>query len=62
MYRYTLNFIILTLVLYSQILSYECNTLKLDNMSSNRALTTLKALGYNTIVAKISPLFMLSPF
>ena len=49
MYRYTLNFIILTLVLYSQILSYECNTLKLDNMSSNRALTTLKALGYNTI-------------
>ena len=49
MYRYILNFIILTLTLYSQIFSYECNTLKLDNMSSNRVLTTLKALGYNTI-------------
>ena len=41
--------LILILILYSQILSYECNTLKLDNISSNRALTTLKALGYNTV-------------
>ena len=41
--------IILNLILCSQIFSYECNTLKLDNISSNRALTTLKALGYNTI-------------
>ena len=41
------NFI--TIILLSQILSYECNTLKLDNISSNRALTTLNALGYNTI-------------
>ena len=41
------NFI--TIILLSQILSYECNTLKLDNISSNRALTTLNALGYSTV-------------
>ena len=49
MHKYILNFIILIFTLYSQILSFECNTLKLDNISSNRALTTLKALGYNTV-------------
>ena len=49
MHKYILNFIILPFTLYSQILSFECNTLKLDNISSNRALTTLKALGYNTV-------------
>ena len=49
MHKYILKFIILILTLCSQILSYECNTLKLDNISSNRALTTLKALGYSTV-------------
>ena len=49
MHKYIPNFIILTFILYSKILGYECNTLKLDNISSNRALTTLKALGYNTV-------------
>ena len=47
MFNYTK--IILIFILFSQILSYECNVLKLDNISSNRALTTLKALGYNTV-------------
>ena len=28
---------------------YECEISKLSNISSNRALTTLKALGYYTI-------------
>ena len=41
--------IILIFTLFSQILSYECNVLKLDNISSNRALTTLRALGYSTV-------------
>ena len=47
MFNYTKT--ILIFILFSQILSYECNVLKLDNISSNRALTTLKALGYNTV-------------
>tara|TARA_B100002052_G_scaffold299164_1_gene335844 strand:+ start:5535 stop:7541 length:2007 start_codon:yes stop_codon:yes gene_type:complete len=37
------------LLLISISYTYECNSLKLDNISSNRALSTLRALGYNII-------------
>ena len=47
MLRYLTKF--LFLILLSQSFSFECATLKLDNISSERALTTLKALGYNTV-------------
>ena len=36
-------------ILFSISYTYECNSLKLDNISSNRALSTLRALGYNII-------------
>ena len=37
------------LILFSLSYTYECNSLKLDNISTNRALSTLRALGYNII-------------
>ena len=42
-------FILLTMLLPIDLSDYECNISKLSNISSNRALTTLKALGYYTI-------------
>jgi general secretion pathway protein D len=45
---FTLLFIISPL-LSIDLSIYECNTSKLSNISSNRVLTTLKALGYTTI-------------
>ena len=36
-------------ILFTTIFSFECNSLKLDNISTNRALSTLRALGYNII-------------
>ena len=42
-------FILLTILLPIDLSDYECNISKLSNISSNRALTTLKALGYYTI-------------
>jgi len=36
-------------LLFTTIFSFECNSLKLDNISTNRALSTLRALGYNII-------------
>ena len=47
------KYIILS-ILASHLLSidlnqYECNISKLSNISSNRALTTLRAIGYYTI-------------
>ena len=40
---------IIIILIFSQIFSYDCITLKLDNISSERALTTLSALGYNIV-------------
>ena len=44
-FKFNLTF----LLFLCHILSYECTTLKLDNISSERALTTLSALGYNIV-------------
>ena len=42
-------FFIISYILPAELNDYECNISKLSNISSNRALTTLKALGYYTI-------------
>ena len=42
-------FFIISYILPIELNDYECNISKLSNISSNRALTTLKALGYYTI-------------
>ena len=44
-----LTFLFLSHILPIELNDYECNISKLSNMSSNRVLTTLKALGYYTI-------------
>ena len=49
MRKYLSYLLLIIISLSSLILSFECSTLKLDNISSERALTTLKALGYNTV-------------
>ena len=42
-------FFIISYIFPIELNDYECNISKLSNISSNRALTTLKALGYYTI-------------
>ena len=42
-------FFIISYIFPVELNNYECNISKLSNISSNRALTTLKALGYYTI-------------
>ena len=42
-------FVLLSILLPVDLSEYDCNISKLSNISSNRALTTLKALGYYTI-------------
>jgi len=52
MYQYIICFLLFAINLSNQKTNYECSTLKLGNISSNRALTTLKALGYYVIEHK----------
>ena len=49
MQKYFILILIFSNLFSIDLSEYECNISKLSNISSNRALTTLKALGYYTI-------------